>query len=210
MAPRCINEQGRSWKEPRTMNIIWNEHARKSDLILKNDRTYKKNGMTWRTKGRKLKWQESKMKGTWKEDQKEKETNRKGNFMSWAYQIGSWKIQKLLLMLQLNTLSTSLYIGMVDGNRRNMEGSDLYPDSGSTLQEALKGYLWLSDTHFFEACFYMSVRLVVLPGFTHGIFWSVLVTKVMHSEYSICEDLDMACRDNERIWIWIDNGRTWK
>ena len=28
-------------------------------------------------KGRKLKWQESKMKGTWKEDQKEKETNGK-------------------------------------------------------------------------------------------------------------------------------------
>ena len=27
-----------------------------------------------------------------------------------------------------------------------------------------------------------------------------MVTKVMHSEYSICEDLDMACRDNERIW----------
>ena len=46
-------------------------------------------------KGRKLKWQESKMKGTWQEDQKKKETNRKGNFMSWAYQIGSWKIQKL-------------------------------------------------------------------------------------------------------------------
>ena len=44
---------------------------------LKNDRT--KNGMIWRTKGRKLTWQESKMKGTWKEDQKENETNGKGN-----------------------------------------------------------------------------------------------------------------------------------
>ena len=56
------------------------EHnGRKFDMILKNDRTYKKNGMTWRKKGRKLKWQESKMKGTWKEDEKENETNGKGN-----------------------------------------------------------------------------------------------------------------------------------
>ena len=35
--------------------------------------------MIWRKKGRKLTWQESKMKGTWKEDQKENETNGKGN-----------------------------------------------------------------------------------------------------------------------------------
>ena len=27
-----------------------------------------------------------------------------------------------------------------------------------------------------------------------------MVAKVMHSEYSICEDLDMTWRDNERIW----------
>ena len=37
------------------------------------------NGMTWRKKGRKLKWLECKLKGTWKEDEKENETNGKGN-----------------------------------------------------------------------------------------------------------------------------------
>ena len=46
---------------------------------IKKDRTYKENGKTWRKKETKLKWQESKMIGTWKEDEKENETNGKGN-----------------------------------------------------------------------------------------------------------------------------------
>ena len=69
-------EENEEW---RTVNIIWNEYVQKFDMISNNDRTYKENGMTWRKKGRKLKLPESKMKGTWKGDEKENETNGKGN-----------------------------------------------------------------------------------------------------------------------------------